>query len=200
VRIAGILSALRKSDANFHELRHVVLSLFEHLGAGELSVAPLEADRAWIHPTVGARLTAGGAELGRIYRVHPETEMRLELSGETLAFDLDFDAIAALPAREERYRKLPRFPFVTFDVAVEAPVRTAAAEIEGVIRRGAGDALRSLRPFDVYRGPSLPEEIKSIAFHVEVGAGDHTLGGEEADRLREGVIAALVAKGFKLRT
>ena len=143
---------------------------------------------------------AGGTELGRIYRIHPATEMRLELAGETLAFDLDFDAIAALPAREEKYRKLPRFPFVRFDVAVEAPARTPVLEIERVIRAGVGPALRSLRPFDVYRGPNLPEGVKSLAFHVEVGAEDHTLSGGEAEKLREGVIAGLAAAGFKLRT
>jgi phenylalanyl-tRNA synthetase beta chain len=198
-RIAGILGSAKKSDENFYALRHLVLSVLQHLGAERTEVAPLEADRSWIHPTVGARVLSGGTELGRFYRIHPETEARLELSGDVLAFDLDFDAVAALPPREERYARLPRFPFVTFDVAVEAPERTPAAEIGEVIRRGAGAALRALWPFDVYRGPPLPPETKSIAFHVEVGAEDHTLSGAEAEGYRDAVLAALAQAGFKLR-
>jgi phenylalanyl-tRNA synthetase beta chain len=199
VRIAGILAFEKKREENFQELRHIVLALIAHLRAPAVDVKPLEADRSWIHPVVGARVLAGGIDLGRFYRIHPETEARLELTGDVLAFDLDFDALYALPAAERKYRKLPRFPFVTFDMAVVAPERMPAAEIAEVIRRGAGDGLRSLDPFDVYRGQGLPEGTKSIAFHIAVGAADHTLSSAEADGFRDGVIAALNAAGLRLR-
>ncbi len=198
-RIAGLLRFESKSDANFYEARHIALALLERAGAAEWKIEPIEADRRWIHPQAGARILQGGKELARFYRIHPEIEEKLELKGDTLAFDVDFDALAELQAREEKYRRLPRFPFVTFDVAVEAPERTPAAEIEAVIRRGAGEALRRLEAFDVYRGPNLPPGVKSIAFHVEVGAGDHTLAGSEAESHRDAVIRALGDAGFKLR-
>ena len=200
VRIAGVLSFESKDEANFRELRHLVLALAFHLGAEEPAVAPLAADRSWIHPVVGAKVISRGTEIGAFYRIHPGIEGRLELAGDVLAFDLDFDAIAGLERREDRYQKLPRFPFVTFDVAVVAPERTPAAGIEEAIRRGAGGALRRLEAFDVYRGKGLPEGAKSIAFHIAVGEEDHTLSGAEADRLRASVIAAVEGAGFKLRT
>ena len=198
-RIAGVLVRERKQEENFQELRHLVLALLAHLGVRDLDVMPLEADCPWIHPAVGARVVSGAIDLGRLYRIHPETETRLELSGDVLAFDLDFDALAALPVRELTYRKLARFPCVTFDLAVMAPERTPAARIAEVIRRGAGEALRALEPFDVYRGQGLAEGTKSVAFHVAVGADDHTLAGAEAQGHRDAVIAALVAEGFRLR-
>ncbi len=198
-RIAGLLRFEAKAEANFYEVRHLTLALLARAGAAEWRIGAIEADRRWIHPQAGARILQGGRELARFYRIHPEIEERLELKGETIAFDVDFDALAELPALEEKYRRLPRFPFVTFDIAVEAPERTPAAEIEAVIRRGAGVALRRLEAFDVYRGPNLSAGAKSIAFHVDVGADDHTLAGAEADGHRDAVIRALGEAGFKLR-
>ncbi len=198
-RIAGVVCEEMKGDQNFYQLRHLILELLGHLGAQELEVRPLEPERPWIHPQIGARVVSGSNELASLYRIHPEIEARLELSGEVLAFDIDFDCVADLPPGEKKYLRLPRFPFVSFDLAVVAPERVQAAEIAGVISRGAGDSLRSLEPFDVYRGPGLPEGTKSIAFHVDLGAHDHTLSSQEAEAHRTSIIEALAAAGLRLR-
>ena len=198
-RLAGLLQFSRKDVAHFYTVRSLVLDLLRHLERGEAGVEPLAADRTWIHPRVGGEVRLGGASVGIIYRVHPATARRLELEGDTICFDLDFDAIAALPQRESRYRKLPRFPFVTFDVAVVAPEQTEARAVEAVIRAAAGEVLRSLAVFDVYQGPNLPPGKKSLAFQIAVGADDRTLGSAEAEAVRARVTAALAGCGYQLR-
>jgi phenylalanyl-tRNA synthetase beta chain len=42
----------------------------------------------------------------------------------------------------------------------------AAGEVERVIREAAGDICESVEVFDVFRGPSVPVDHRSLAFHV----------------------------------
>ncbi|MBI4605219.1 MAG: phenylalanine--tRNA ligase subunit beta [Planctomycetes bacterium] len=201
-RLAGVLSFEAKSPANFYEVRHIVVSLLERLRAPEVSIeaarglGPVEP---WAHPAVYARIVAGGKDLGGFYRVHPATEARLELEGDVLAFDLEFDGLFKGVRREVAYRPPLRFPLVPFDVAVVAPERTPAREILGVIEAAAGDLLRSAEVFDVFRGGQVGEGKKSVAFHLAFGSEERTLSGEERTAVEARVMEALKRAGFGLR-
>jgi phenylalanyl-tRNA synthetase beta chain len=149
----------------------------------------------------GAATAVGGSgiEVGRIFRVHPACEARLELKGDTIAFDLDFDALHDAAPRAVSYRPPARYPSVPFDVAVVAPERVPVRDIMAVIRTAAGDLFRSADVFDVFRGAVAGEGKKSVAFHVVFGADDRTLRGEEVTGVQDRVVAALRDAGFPLR-
>jgi phenylalanyl-tRNA synthetase beta chain len=178
-----------------------VLLLLDHLCAVSPEALPFaETPReAWIHPTVGARLAVGGKDAGRVYRVHPAVEARLELKGEVVAFDLDFDLLFESPRRPITYRPPSRYPEVPFDIAVVTLERTTAREVLEVLRGAGGDLLRSVETFDVFRGESLGPGKKSMAFHLVFGSDQRTLEGEEIKALETKVIAAVRGAGWPLR-
>lgn len=203
-RLAGIVCFEEKRPEDFYKVRDLVLGLLEELrvrdpivrSRGALGDPPVEP---WAHPQVYARVFAAGSPVGSIYRVHPATEALLELAGDTIAFDLDFDAVFESPRREIAYAPPLRFPTVPFDVAVVAPEKTEAREILEVIRRAAGERLLSLEVFDVFRGAQAGPGKKSIAVHVVFGARERTLEGAEVTELEARVVEALREAGFPLR-
>ena len=62
------------------------------------------------------------------------------------------------------YQPLPRHPAAVRDLSLLADIDTPAAGIEEAIRKGAGKTLESVRLFDLYQGPQVPEGKKSISY------------------------------------
>ena len=71
---------------------------------------------------------------------------------------------------------------VAADVTDQAAVDAAVARVADALREGAGHLLESLRLFDVYTGPPVPEGARSLAYALTLRAPDRTLTSEEADR------------------
>jgi phenylalanyl-tRNA synthetase beta chain len=92
-----------------------------------------------------------------------------------------------------------RHPDVERDVAVVVDEDLPSADLEAVIRAGAGPLLRDVRLFDVYRGAPLAADQRSLAFRLRFGAEDRTLTDAEIDAAMDGVGTALRGAGGRLR-
>ena len=57
-----------------------------------------------------------------------------------------------------------------------------AGSVERTLRQAGGDLLESVELFDVYRGPSVAEGSRSLAFRLRFCALDRTLTDEEIGR------------------
>jgi phenylalanyl-tRNA synthetase beta chain len=68
-----------------------------------------------------------------------------------------------------------------------------------VVRQGAGELLRSLDVFDLYRGEQVGEGNKSLALRLEFRAPDRTLTDEEVAERRTAIESALESIGGRLR-
>ena len=76
-----------------------------------------------------------------------------------------------------------------------------AGSVDAVARRAAGDLLRGLRLFDVYRGTPLATDEKSLAIRLVLQSPDRTLTDEEIDAVMAGVAGALAAElGARVRS
>ena len=53
--------------------------------------------------------------------------------------------------------------------------------LEDCIRRGAKGLLKNVALFDIYTGPGIPEDKKSVAFNLTLRADDRNLTAQEAD-------------------
>jgi GxxExxY protein len=109
-----------------------------------------------------------------------------------LAGEFDLEAIlAAIPARFA-YRPVPRFPAALRDVAVVVPEAATAERVLAELRTAGGDLLRHVRLFDLYRGPSIPDGTKSLAFALTYQADDRTLTDKEVDKAHKKIEDRLV--------
>ena len=83
--------------------------------------------------------------------------------------------------REVHYTKPPKYPSTSRDIAMVVEEGTAVAEIERVIQNAAGELLRGIQLFDVYRGEQIGAGKKSVAFSLTYRADDRTLTDEETE-------------------
>jgi phenylalanyl-tRNA synthetase beta chain len=84
-----------------------------------------------------------------------------------------------------------RFPPADRDIAIVIDEGTPHAEVEAAIREAAGPLLETVRLFDVYRGGSIADGRKSLAFSLRYRAGERTLADDEVSAIHTRVEAAL---------
>jgi phenylalanyl-tRNA synthetase beta chain len=138
---------------------------------------------------------AAATEAGVVGELHPAV-----LEGVWGVFELDLARLLETAREEVRYQDVVSFPAVRQDLAFTVAEDVPAADLIAASREAAGEELREMRPFDVYRGDQVGEGRKSVAFSVAFQSTERTLTDEDAAALRERIVEALRAKfGAELR-
>jgi phenylalanyl-tRNA synthetase beta chain len=165
-------------------------------GAVELLLNAVRLEHAFEHaddaPFVtgrAARIVATGREVGRVGELHPQ-----EVRGGWGYAELDLNTLAELQPRPPQYEDVITFPPVKQDMAFVVDAGVTAAELSAAAREAAGPVLRTMRPFDVYRGEQVGAGKKSVAFAVEFQSPERTLSDDDAAALRERVVSALAER------
>jgi phenylalanyl-tRNA synthetase beta chain len=193
--------------ADLDDAKAVVEVVAERLGLGPVAYEP-DPRGAPFHPgraaRVAARLAASGgprpigyvtsegdlALSGHVAELHPSVAERWELrSPRVLLAELAVAGLGGGTLDPARARPLPRFQAVDRDLAVVVVEEVAAADVVATARRAAGDLLREIRLFDVYRGAPLEAREKSVAIRFVLQSVDRTLTDADVD----GVVAAITA-------
>jgi phenylalanyl-tRNA synthetase beta chain len=126
---------------------------------------------------------------GRAART-PEGAVR-ELEDGWGYLELDLDALFARVPELRVYEDVVTYPPVKQDLAFVVDEGVRAGDLVDAAREEVGEALREMRPFDVYRGEQIGPGRKSVAFAVSFQSPERTLSDEDARRLREAIVAAL---------
>jgi phenylalanyl-tRNA synthetase beta chain len=185
--LMGAIYGRETNGANLLEMKRVV----QYLVAG-YKVVPAKGHGKVMHPERAADIEVGGQRVGDLYELHPGLLDR----GRAAIFDLDLDALQALPSQRAPYRPLRRFPTSSFDLSIVAPAHTLVADLESKLRQFAGDSLISLQFLLIF---PLPPDKKSVSFRLTLGADDRTLTSDEVTRTRENVVEGIRSAGFELR-
>jgi phenylalanyl-tRNA synthetase beta chain len=163
--------------------------------------------RAWrggppLHPGRAAAATVAGSIAGLIGEVHPETLAAWDLRSErVLVGELAVDGLEAGQLAPAQVTPVGRHGATERDLALVVAEEVPAGEVAATLRAAAGDAVRSLTLFDVYRGAPLADGEKSLAWRIAIRADDRHLEETAVDDLVAGLVAAVVAAhGARLRT
>lgn len=93
-----------------------------------------------------------------------------------------------------------RFPSADIDLAFAVDDEVPAGRVERVLRHTGGDVVESVVLFDVYRGPSVEDGSRGLAFRLRCCSLDRTLDEDALTSLRQRCIDAVEqAGGAKLR-
>ena len=105
------------------------------------------------------------------------------------------------PPTPVRFAPLPTTPAAVFDLALLVRDDTTAAEVEKVLRTSGGDTLESLELFDEFRGPGVPDGMRSLAWRLTFRHPERTLRDKEIDGRRSQLLKSLENQlGVKPRT
>jgi phenylalanyl-tRNA synthetase beta chain len=186
---AGWWGAGRSAD--WSDPVEIVRELGRELGIG---IGVEQADRRPWHPSRCARLLVGPPghreELGHAGELHPRVCATYGLPRGTAELEVDLDL---LMTRALDVRPAPEFslqPLAKEDVALVVDESVPAADVEAALRAGAGDLLESIRLFDVYTGPQVGEDKKSLAYALRFRASDRTLTEAETAAASAAAVAS----------
>ncbi len=140
-----------------------------------------ERENPSYHPGRCARICRGDTTLGVLGQIHPHVADNYGVDCELFAAELRLDALCQCAGCKPLYCPLPKFPAVTRDISLLCGRGIPVAALEDCIRRGAKGLLKHVSLFDIYTGPGVPEDKKSVAFSLELRADDRSLTAEEAD-------------------
>ncbi|MGW8951164.1 phenylalanine--tRNA ligase subunit beta [Streptomyces sp. NPDC055709] len=197
-RVATVLAGAREQagwwgagrSADWADAVESARTVAREAGAGLV----VRADRhaPW-HPGRCAALyaTVNGEEtlVGHAGELHPRVIKALGLPERTCAMELELDLLEQAGEGALQAPRISTFPVATQDVALVVPDEVPAADVEKVLREGAGELLESIRLFDVFTGEQIGEGRKSLAYALRFRAADRTLTVEEASAARDAAVA-----------
>jgi phenylalanyl-tRNA synthetase beta chain len=123
----------------------------------------------------------------------------LRTTQRVIVAEVAIDGLAAGRPQPELAHGVPRYPEVERDLAIVVPEALHAVRVADLVQGHAGELLRAVRLFDIYRGVPLAGGEKSLAFRVRFGADDRTLTEAEVETAVARVVAALPSIGGRLR-
>jgi phenylalanyl-tRNA synthetase beta chain len=175
---------------DYYDLKGVVETLLSHL---QVRRASYEASE---HPTFRrgaiARLTAQrpdgqAASIGFLGELSPVVREAFGLPDQlVLAAELDLEALLSCVPTAWYIEAITPYPAVLQDLALVVDEGLPATEVGDAILRAGGFLLKTVDLFDVYRGDSVAEGKKSLAFALTFQAPDKTL--------RDDIVAKQVAR------
>lgn len=169
-------------NTDFYKMKGAVEALLEALGIHDLRVRPAE-DIPWLHPGRAAYLYAGDRNIGSFGEISYAVAEGLDQAERVYLGEFDFEEIAKLYQSERLYTPIHKYPSMKRDLALVVDRQLTAQQVEDVLRTVDDPIVRSIRLFDVYEGPQVPEGKKSLAFEITYQDPKQTLKEEDAARV-----------------
>ncbi len=177
-------------SCDFFTMKGVCENAFKVAGIDKISVVSESADPSY-HPGRCAKIFANGKEVGIFGQVHPLVATNYGIDCAVYAAELDFEAMYKMMATEKLYTPLPKFPSTTRDFSFVCDEDIEVGRIEDEMIKAGGKLVENVALFDIYRGPQVGENKKSVSMRVTLRASDRTLTVEEAEKISNKILKAL---------
>ena len=195
--VAVIGSYGEKED--FFAMKGIILEALDKLGVYGVECTA-NKENPTIHRGRCADISIGEKKNGVIGEIAPAVLDNYGIGTRAYVATLDIADIFDARIVEKKFKPTPKFPASTRDLAIICDDELPAASLEKAIRAGAGKLLEKVELFDVYKGSSIAEGKKSVAYTMTLRAADRTLTVEECDRAVNKVLKELANIGAELRS
>lgn len=144
-----------------------------------------------LHPTRSAEIQFRGRPLGEVGEVDPQVLERFGVSGRAAWMQLRVPPMIQAMSTPPKYKAVSKYPSSDFDLSFLVPDAVAATDLIATMRKAAGAVLESVELFDVFRGDSLDEGVRSLAYRLRMRSVDATLTEAEVTEARLKIISAV---------
>lgn len=178
-------------DTDFYALKGVLQNLLALAGIGGVTYVTV-TDNPSYHPGRCAKIVlATGETLGVFGQLHPHVAENYGAGCALFAAEIDFDLLFDRRNATKEYKPLPKFPAITRDFSLVCDEELEVGKIEAVMARAGGRLVEDIRVFDIYRGPQVGENKKSVSLRMVLRAGDHTMTVDDAEKVTKKVLFLL---------
>jgi len=177
---------------DFYFLKGILEALLDNLGIKKRSWR--EVQLPFLHPTRGATLIIDGEKAGYLGALHPAVQEKFNFKQDVYLAEVSAEILINHAFLLPSYQPLPRYPSVFRDVAFTVSEKINAGEIIQSIKDCAGELLKNITLFDVYKGSQIPAGHQSLAFSLTFQHRERTLKDEEIDVVQETIEKVLHEK------
>lgn len=164
-------------EVDFYDLKGVLEMLLSRLGVKDVNFA--EHTEPFLQPGQAACVMAGEKKLGWVGLLHPEVLDRYDLDKPVYMAELDARMLVDLCHLEDGFVPLPKYPPLLRDMALVVPDEVSAATVRQMILEAGGSLVEDVVLFDLYRGPQIPENCRSLAFSIVYRDAGRTLADDD---------------------
>lgn len=188
--IAGVISGeltptswqhSKAQKVDFYQLKGIVEQFLANLDVeGDVT---FEATDKYpdLHPGRTADISIHGHYVGFIGQVHPTVEAAYKIK-ESYVFELNLDALIAMPKKTNQYDPISKYPAVSRDIALLVDGSVTNDEILAKINKRGGAYLKSVHLFDIYAGKNVPAGKQSMAYTLTYQNPNETLTDDEVSQ------------------
>jgi phenylalanyl-tRNA synthetase beta chain len=185
---AAIVMSGPKSERTWRSLEGSDMDLFDLKGILTAALGPAtgfereenEGVALWLFVTVNS------AHVGFAGQLWPADARALDADAPVVFAEIDLTALAKAESTgvARRYNEIPRFPSVTRDIAMLAPIELTHETITSSLASAKEPLLAGAELFDVFVDPSgakIPSDKKSLAYSLTYRSAERTLTADEVN-------------------
>lgn len=178
----------KSRPVDFFDLKGDLQNLFKLThAANEFTFEPMA--HSAMHPGKTAQISRNGQLVGSMGAIHPTILQALKIDAKIFVFELFIDALEK--SQPIKMTEISKFPEIRRDIAILIDQPVPTVELQSTIKEVAGELLKQVDIFDVYKGKGIPQNRKSIALALTLQHSSRTLIDEEVASLMERVLVAL---------
>ena len=183
---------------DFFDIKGLVEGVLEVCGIVNYTLQKTKAPT--FHPGRNAEVLLDDRRIGTFGEAHPEVLENYDLPYKAYLFEFDLEGLVDAATFAKRFEPISIYPKVVRDLAIVVDKGTLSDMPTELIYMTGGDAVESVRLFDVYEGEQVPEGKKSLAYTVTYHSATETLTDKAVNALHDKVVKRLNQKlGAELR-
>jgi phenylalanyl-tRNA synthetase beta chain len=200
----------KREDVDVYDAKGIAVTIVERVTKRAASVRHQEPERRapYLHPRAAGEVLVDGKVAGVFGVLHPDVGDLLGIEGAIALIELDLETLDEVGEAALKYKAIPTLPATTRDIALVVSEDVSAGAVALEIQKAAGELCESVELFDLFRGGGIPEDNRSLAFHVvyrdPLASTDpekaRTLTDDEVDKRHASVLSAVEQRfGAQLR-
>lgn len=180
----------------FYDFKNTITELILNLKSKEPKfVRANETAHAWQHPKNTIKIVVDGVEVGYFAVLHPTNLAKLDKKAAVVFAEIDMDILEPIGAAGVIYDEPSKYPGIDFDLSITMGEGSLYGDIVDACYSTGSALLKSVKLYDQYR----TETENTLTVRLNFTSSERTLSMEEVQKEINDMLAAIEAKGMKLK-
>ncbi|MDD3818702.1 MAG: phenylalanine--tRNA ligase subunit beta [Actinomycetota bacterium] len=180
-------------DTDFYDLKGILEFIYDKYYSNSILKIE-ESDYKFFHPRINGSIRINGKKMGIIGKIHPLLVMEAEINQDVYYMELNLDDFVNNIRKGKKYKPITSFPAIDIDLAIVVDEEIKNDDIVNEIKKCGSSLLKNVRLFDIYRGPQIEKNKKSMAYSLNFREDSRTLKDIEVEIIVKRILENLGKK------